>query len=161
MDNPNGCAWCNRPAHIRQGRILLCAIHYRISSMRSSARRHGKAIPSRAEIEAMVPSPLVCLGCEREMAWLRDKGTSQQITLQHDRGGGLRLICFGCNTRRASHPGDSFYQIPAGQKRCPDCEQVLPLEAFVVDRSRPIGRKSYCRSCSSQRFKNWRKSHAA
>lgn len=155
------CAWCERPSHIRQGRILLCAVHYRISSMRSRAKRDGKVAPDRREIEALIPSPFVCECCGREMTWLRMKGASRQATLQHDRDGALRIICLACNTRHAQHPGDSFYHIPEGHKRCPDCEQVLPLASFAIDRSRPIGRKSYCRSCAAVRFKRWEARNAA
>lgn len=159
-DGGAACAWCERPAHIRQGRIMLCAVHYRISSMRARAKRDGKIVPSRAEIEALVPTPFVCFGCDRAMNWLRSDGASTQVTLQHDRSGHLRLICLGCNTRHALHPGDTYYEIPAGHKRCFDCEQVKPFEEFPVARSRPIGRYSYCRPCTSIRFKKWSNQHA-
>ena len=128
--------------------------------MRARAKRDAKAVPTRQEIEAMVPSPFVCGGCGRDMTWLRGPEPSRQVTLQHDRDGTLRLLCLGCNTRHSVHPGDSFYAIPAGHKRCPDCASVLPLTSFAVDRSRPIGRKSYCRDCSALRHKSWRESHA-
>jgi hypothetical protein len=157
---PASCAWCERPSHIKQGRILLCAMHYRIGSMRSRAKRDGKVTPSREELELIVPSPLVCIGCGKDMTWLRGPLTSRQATLQHDRDGGLRIICLGCNTKHSVHPGDSFYVIPCGHKRCPDCEKVMPVGEFSVDRSRPVGRKSYCRACSAIRHKNWRESHA-
>lgn len=155
------CAWCDRPSHIRQGRIWLCAVHYRIANMRSRAKRDGKLVPTRQEIEALVPSPFVCGCCERPMTWLRQASATNQATLQHDRDGGLRIICLGCNTRHAVHPGDTFYDIPKGHKRCGGCEQVLPLSSFAIDRSRPIGRKGHCRACSSVAFKNWSQSHAA
>lgn len=157
---PASCAWCDGPAHIRQGRILLCAKHYRLSSMRSRAKRDGKLAPSRSEIEALVPDPLVCVGCDRPMTWLRESDASRQVTLQHDRNGQLRILCLACNTRHAQHPGDSFYDIPKHHKLCPDCSRVLPLSAFARDRSRPIGRRSYCRECSSHRFKQWSAQHA-
>jgi hypothetical protein len=158
---PATCAWCERRSHIRQGRIWLCAAHYRISSMRTRASRDGKPVPTRQGIEALVPHPFVCGCCARGMTWLRESGASRQATLQHDRNGGLRIICLGCNTRHAMHPGDSFYDIPAGQKRCGGCDQVLPVDAFAVDRSRPIGRKGRCRACASADFKKWSKRHAA
>jgi hypothetical protein len=158
---PASCAWCAEAAHIRQGRIMLCAAHYRISSMRSRAKRDGKVLPDRKDIEAMIPSPFVCIGCSREMTWLRDRGASVQVTLQHDRDGSMRLICLGCNTRHAAHPSDTFYDIPSDQKFCPDCTRVLPRTSFAADRSRPIGLKSYCRECSSARFKKWSVRNAA
>lgn len=154
------CAWCERPRHIKQGRIWLCEVHYRISSMRTRAKRDGKSVPSKEGIEALIPSPFVCAGCDRSMVWLRQHGASQQATLQHDRSGALRIICLACNTRHAQHPGDSYYEIPTDHKRCPDCEKVLPRSAFAMDRSRPIGLKAYCRPCSAARFKHWSGSHA-
>lgn len=142
---PALCAWCSQPSHIRQGRINLCAMHYRISSMRSRAKRDGKLVPSREAIEAMANVSMSCFACGQEMHWLREEGASGQVTLQHDRDGSLRLLCLGCNTRHAQHPGDSYYDIPSDHKWCPDCGKVLPLSSFSIDRSRPIGRKSYCR----------------
>lgn len=156
----SACSWCIRPAHIKQGRIMLCQMHYRISSMRSNAKRHGKAVPSREQIEAMIPSPFECSSCNREMTWVGKFGASQKATLQHDRSGSMRIICLGCNTRHAHHPGDTFYDIPDGKKLCPDCSRVLPISSFCKDKSRPIGVKSYCRECSSVRNKIWRNGDA-
>lgn len=154
------CAWCDSASHIKQGRILLCPMHYRISSMRSRARRDNKYVPKREEIEALAEC-LNCLGCGRLMNWLRSDGASTQVTLQHDRSGTIRLLCLACNTRHAKHPDDSYYDLPKDHKRCPDCETVLPRSAFALDRSRPIGLKSYCRQCSSIRFTAWEKAHVA
>ena len=158
---PASCKWCEKPPHIRQGRIMLCDVHYRISSMRSAAKRHGKACPSTGEIESLIPNPFVCIGCDREMHWLRGTGpVSQQATLQHDRNGEIKIICFGCNTRHASHPDDTFYEIPNGHKFCPDCREVKPQSNFSKDASRPIGLKSYCKPCSSKRHEKWRNKNA-
>ena len=157
---PVKCAWCDRLAHIRQGRLMLCATHYRISSMRSRARRDGKHTPNRREIEALITEPLTCSGCQRQMNWLRVDGASTQVTLQHDRGGSIRLLCLGCNTRHAAHPDDSFYSIPAGSKWCPGCRKTLLRDAFSRDRSRPIGLKSRCRQCVTAQYKKWNAIHA-
>lgn len=154
---PAPCAWCDRPSHIRQGRILLCAMHYRFSSMRTRATRDGKYVPTRDEIESLIPSPFVCIGCSREMNWLRSDGASTQVTLQHDRSGKLRLICLGCNTRHAHHPDDSYYDVPDGHKRCGRCDRVLSREHFAVDKSRAVGLKAWCRKCSHDSHTEWRK----
>jgi hypothetical protein len=53
------------------------------------------------------------------MNWWLTEGSSTVITLQHDRDGTIRLICKGCNSRHHLHPGDSYYQMPRGHKRCP------------------------------------------
>jgi len=149
------CAWCENPSHIKQGRIMLCATHYRIGSMRSRAKRDGKYVPSRAEIEKLIVEPFVCEGCGRGMNWLREQGASTQVTLQHDRSGNLRLICLGCNTRHAHHPGDLYWSLGPGQKYCGKCDRVLPETDFVKDVSRPRGLKGWCRSCSSTSVTGW------
>lgn len=153
------CAWCDEPAHIKQGRIWLCQKHYRFSSMRSTAKRDGKEVPSRNSLEAMVPAPFVCGVCNREMNWLRDQGASTQATLQHDRSGEMRFLCHACNTRHAQHPGDSYYDLPEGSKRCAKCERILPHASFAKDRSRPLGLKSSCRECSGKAHAVWRRNN--
>lgn len=157
----DNCSWCSEPFHKRQGRIGLCAMHYRISNMRGRARRDGKFVPTKEQIEALVPKNMECPACHRTMTWLRVGGASQQISLQHDRDGQLRLLCLGCNTRHSVHKGDSFYDIPPGHKFCAQCGCNKPLEQFSIDRSRPIGRKAYCKPCASVRHKIWRNAHAA
>lgn len=150
------CAWCERPAHIKQGRINLCGVHYRLSSMRARARRDGKRVPSWRELVSLIPTPFVCAGCNRAMNWLRDYGASTQVTLQHDRSGAVRMLCLGCNTRHAHHPEDTFYDIPEGHKRCARCDTVKPVDDFSRDRSRPCGRKGHCKKCSHEQHTKWR-----
>jgi hypothetical protein len=145
---------CVDMASARLGNARYCDRHYRFASMRASAKRDGKSVPSWDELESLTPNGLLCL-CGRTMNWRAKDGASTVITLQHDRDGKHRLICLACNTRHAQHPGDSFYQLPAGHKRCQDCSRVLPVEAFSLDRSRPIGRKSYCRECANVRHEKW------
>lgn len=150
------CSWCAKPAHIRQGRIWLCAAHYRISSMRTRAKRDGKTTPTRQEIEALIPAPFKCGACNRQMKWLRHGGASSQATLQHDRSGTVRIICLACNTRHAQHPGDSYYELPDNHKRCASCDSILPHSSFDKDRSRPLGLKSSCQKCSHAAHTEWR-----
>jgi hypothetical protein len=159
-DGGPACAWCERPSHIRQGRLLLCAMHYRMSSMRTRAARDGKSVPAIEVLERLAADSMICAGCGRTMHWLRSDGASGQATLQHDRSGAIRLLCLGCNTRHAQHPGDSFYEMRPGTKLCHDCGRALPLMAFATDRSRPLGRKAHCRSCAAARNRAWRRSRA-
>lgn len=159
-DGGPACRWCNSAAVIRQGRIDLCAKHYRFQTMRTRARRDGKTVPSYNDLDDLIPAGMTCQCCKRGMNWRQSEGASTVITLQHDRDGALRLICLGCNTRHSVHEGDSFYVIPADMKFCPDCRMNLPIGSFSIDRSRPIGRKSYCRPCSAKRNANWRTSYA-
>lgn len=159
-DGGPACAWCDKPSHIKQGRIFLCAAHYRMSSMRARAKRDGKYVPSLGVLETLAEN-MKCDGCGEEMHWLRSDGARLQATLQHDRDGLVRLLCLSCNTRHAQHPGDTFYNVPDGHKLCQGCKEVLPHASFWKDRSRPIGLKSYCKSCAADRYRKWEKSHVA
>jgi len=51
----------------------------------------------------------------------------------------------------APRPRRSREELPAGMKRCPDCLQVLPVEAFVRNKSHKGGVGSYCRPCQNIR----------
>lgn len=150
---PAFCKWCDEWAVRKQGRIWLCAKHYRFQQMRVGAKRANKAVPSYEDLDEMLMS---CAGCGVLMHWLVTDGPrSQQATLQHDRSGAMRLLCLGCNTRHAVHPRDEFYDVPAEHKRCPACHVVKPFSAFAVDRSRPIGLKSSCKECSRVQHRDW------
>lgn len=147
------CMWCDQPAARRQGRIWLCAKHYRFQQMRTRAKRDGKVVPSYSELEAM---STVCLGCAGQTHWLVSDGPRpRQATLQHDRSGRMLLLCLACNTRHTAHPGDEFYDVPSDHKRCGACKTVKPFSSFVTDRSRPIGLKSSCRECSCEHHREW------
>lgn len=150
---------CGQPAHKRQGNRKLCAMHYRIANMRSRAKRDGKTVPTTTQIETLA-ADMTCPGCGHLMHWLREEGASLQATLQHDRDGSIRLLCLGCNTRHASHPGDSFYLRKPGEKFCSKCMRFLSSSYFARDRSRPSGLKASCRACSAIQHKNWRTSRA-
>lgn len=149
------CKWCENLAHIKQGRIYLCAVHYRFSSMRTRAKRDGKDVPDYAYLESLVPNPFLCPVCKVSMNWLSKEGHSTVITLQHDRDGTMRLICFKCNMRHSNFPEDTYYELPENHWRCSACGCVKPLEEFPTDRSRPLGKKSYCKLCSNIRMRNW------
>jgi hypothetical protein len=42
---------------------------------------------------------------------------------------------------------------PAGYKRCPDCDQVLPLDQFPLNKRAASGRAAYCKPCHNDRGK--------
>ena len=157
------CKWCLMPAYIKQGRIWLCKIHYRFSSMRANAKRHGKVVPSVELLDSfLTPDYAICKGCNRKMNWLDKDGKSTVITLQHDRNGTMRFLCRACNTRHANRPGDSFYDDPKNKKLCPDCNQWKEFNAFSIDRHfRWMDRKTYCKECSNDRHKRWRETRIA
>jgi hypothetical protein len=116
--------------------------------MRKQARANGKVVPALSQLYDLLDKldGMKCPACERPMNWWLTEGSSTVITLQHDRDGTIRLICKGCNSRHHLHPGDSYYQMPRGHKRCPTCETVKPLSEFyfIKTRGQPSSR---CRSC--------------
>jgi hypothetical protein len=78
--------------------------------------------------------------------------------------------CFGIRTARAYRkrqeaagatvrpylPKSEREKLPEGYRRCPDCQQVLPLDRFVRSRAAAGGIGSYCRECSNTRAKGSR-----
>ena len=40
---------------------------------------------------------------------------------------------------------------PEGSKRCPDCREIKPLEAFPGNKNSPDGRHPYCKPCHAAR----------
>jgi len=123
--------------------------------MRDSAATVRKLVPSYEWLEANVPEGMVCPCCNRTMNWLRKEGGPTVITLQHDRvGEGVRLMCHSCNIRHSKMPKDSFYDLPAGHKWCPRCDEIKPVEEFYKNPN--TGRISECRPCN----KTLRASHS-
>lgn len=63
-------------------------------------------------------------------------------------------VCIACHIRRAAgQTVDVDWDRPIDrtrEKRCGHCWQVQPLVAFRVDRSRPDGRRSWCRACLTE-----------
>lgn len=152
---PAFCAWCPRVAFRKQGRQWLCVIHYRFQSMRTTAKRKGKSVPEYADLFNLIPPDMACPACRRAMVWTQAEGAARVVTLQHNRDGSHALICLSCNTRHAALPGDSFYDLPDGHRRCPGCEQTLPVASFATDRARSSGLKTYCRECANERHNKW------
>lgn len=83
---------------------------------------------------------------------------------------GLAMYCIPCFSRRnaeayrrrrarvgkptKTYQGTLLSQrsaIPDGSKRCPDCEEVLPLDAFVRNKRQKDGVGAYCRPCQNAR----------
>jgi len=149
---PKRCSKCTEPAHSKSGHQWLCVLHYRLRQMQHSARRYNKVAPTDQVLIEMIAAlgpGLHCPVCKRQMNLLASDGQSTCLTLQHDRSGALRLICKRCNNRHQYHPLDSFYDLPAGHKRCPGCRTVKPFAEFYQgsDLRYIDGRRSYCRAC--------------
>src|SRR5262245_14716555 len=108
---PQSCHWCNEPGAFACGRLRVCARHRRSIQMRDTAKRSGKAVPTHAELEAMFRAliGMRCPVCCVVMNWLGRDGRRRVVTLQHDRGGTLRLSCVSCDVVHRCRSGDTFY----------------------------------------------------
>jgi hypothetical protein len=130
---------------------FYCAKHARFQQMRDGARRSRQTVPSYEQLEVLASAAgMVCSHCRKQMFWTRGQGPiSQQITLQHDRSGIMRLICMSCNSRHRDYPGDDFYKFPVDFKRCYRCKTVKPFSDFSVSRRYSFGLSPICRRCLS------------
>lgn len=154
------CSRCGIVAAQKQGHQWLCARHYRIGQMRSTARRDGKVIPTHEQLEAMLRD--TCADCGVVMNMLsRDGERARTASLQHYRDGSLAVVCVSCNTRHAAMPGDTFRDMQNDSKRCPRCETVKPLSNFGADlgRSGPMKFKSWCKPCASASHTEWQRNN--
>lgn len=153
------CAKCERPAEKTRNQAHYCFRHYRIKQMREDAKESGKSVPTTEKMEQLFDTAeaagLVCEICSREMNYIRANGHSTIISLQHDRDGGYRLICLGCNVRHQNYPGDSFYAVPAGSKLCQTCGVVKSHAEFYRHKSNPSGMRSDCKECSKASAMKW------
>lgn len=152
------CSVCGVASTIKQGNQLLCDKHYRFGQMRSHAKRNGKAVPSRKELEAMSGASLTCHDCGVHMNWRSKDGQHTVASLQHYRDGTMNIVCRTCNTRHAFMPADTYREMPKDHKLCPSCNQVKPLSKFTLDSSRAgvAKRKSKCHQCADAEVKKWK-----
>lgn len=155
------CSICGLPSTIKQGHLNLCDKHYRFGQMRATARRHGKAVPSRKELSEMKGSNLICPDCGVNMNWRAKDGQATVASLQHYRDGSMEIVCRSCNTRHAYMDGDAYRTMPKDHKHCPCCNKTKPLTEFTLDSSRsgPAKRKSKCRECADASVKQWKDSN--
>lgn len=156
---PGVCAMCGDVAqHRRPKGSEYCSKHFRFMQMRWHAKRYGKTVPSFEELESLVPIDMRCRHCNQSMNWLQTDGKRTQITLQHDRNGTHRLICFSCNARHAFMPGDLFYALKAGERYCPRCKTVKLESDFNRDNKpqRTVKLATICKVCSKAHCAQWR-----
>jgi hypothetical protein len=156
------CRWCNLDGVMKQGSGHYCLKHGRFLQMRINAKFKGKTVPSYEELEECLNLLIdfLCPHCHRRMCWRRRDGQSTVLTLQHDRSGKFKFLCFGCNTAHQFDQGDEFYNRTPGRKTCRDCGLELPLDAFWKDRRVKTGVKSYCKRCANIRIYAWRRTVA-
>lgn len=156
------CSVCKDAATIKQGNQNLCDKHYRFGQMRSSAKRNGKAVPTRSQLDQMIGLSLDCPDCGIRMNWRSKDGKATVATLQHYRNGDMGIVCLSCNVRHSSMPGDTYREMDKTNKLCPSCGIIKNLSCFYSDRSREgiAKRKSHCNECSHQHISKWRKEKA-
>jgi hypothetical protein len=151
VHSTKACVRCGEPAMKVRNKTAFCIPHYRMKQMIDDAKIDNKAAPTWEALsqlfDALIASGFRCPICDRPLNWLKKDGISTIVTLQHDRSGELRLLCLGCNVRHQFHPGDSFYDLPAGHKRCPMCKTVKPFAEFYPHKNQPNNRSSQCRPC--------------
>ena len=155
------CSSCDQDAVIKQGNQNLCEKHYRIGQMRQSARRNNKVVPTRAEIEGLLNKKMQCPDCGITMNWRSKDGRETVASLQHYRDGTFGVVCLSCNTRHASMPDDTYRDMPKDYKFCPLCKTQKHQSMFSFDNSRSCRMriKSYCKTCSDEKTKQWRESN--
>lgn len=154
------CVKCGKPGVRCCGHSWLCAIHYRRNRMRNTAKARGLAVPSIETldclIELVISRQMKCECCGRTMVWLSTEKRGTTVSLQHDRSGAFRLICVSCNLRHRFHPGDTFYDVPDGYKRCGLCGAIKLLDDFHNSRNMWDGRVGRCKLCTSKMDKVYR-----
>lgn len=154
------CTHCGAPAVLVTQKLNYCTQHYRLVQMRHNCYSRKVAVPPLLVLAKMMDDliavGIICQPCGRTMNWLAQENASTVVTLQHDRDGGFRLICSRCNAQHRLVPGDEFYNIPPGHKRCPNCGKNKPLDQFYRDSSTVNGVQSYCALCI-KKLRNRRK----
>jgi hypothetical protein len=152
------CSRCDLDSVIIQGHQHLCEKHYRFGQMRSSAKRHGKVVPTHEQLALMTDENMICPDCGIKMNWRSKDGMSSVASLQHYRSGRISIVCRSCNTRHASMEGDSYCDMPKDHKRCPSCLGIKPSSEFFLDNGRSglLKRKSICKICACVKLNQWR-----
>lgn len=129
--------------------------------MRYDAKHKNKAVPTRMELESLAlqikADDMRCPCCRRTLHWLGRDGISSVVTLQHDTNGDFRLICHACNTRHSKHPGDSFYEVMPGERRCFGCGDIKRKSEFYKNRAARDGLQTLCKECQLQKEREKRK----
>ena len=79
--------------------------------------------------------------------------TPEQFYKSAKRPDGLSSYCRQCQvtdskSRYSPHPR---WRAPEGQKWCPGCESIKPLDAFGNNRNNPDGKQNYCKPCAVAR----------
>ena len=151
------CYVCGNDSIKRLGRSNSCEKHHRFMQMQKTAKNDGKYVPSIYEIEKLVPIDMKCIDCNCLMHWIDNENRRHGAVLQHYRDGTLGIVCLSCNTKHGLMLGDSYRDVPVGEKFCRFCKTIKPLSMFSL---RKDGKRPYpvtkCKSCSHKALIAWR-----
>ena len=107
----------------------LCA---KIVEARATACKKGKAVPSWSDAVGLIPLDMKCPCCNFEMTLHKEyAGLHRTMSLQHWKDGRIGWVCQSCNSRMKT----TEELPPEGTRRCGDCAEVKPLDAFYASRS--------------------------
>lgn len=137
---------CGEPATRKWSHSFFCLRHYRFNKMRALANRRRVVVPTLERLEEMWPRDMKCPHCRRDVVWSAGPGAGRGsvLSLQHDHGGTIRMLCQSCNSRHRDVPNDGFYAIPPGSRYCRPCNTVKLLTAFSK-------RTKCCKQCHYNR----------
>jgi len=152
------CYICGDAAIKRHGRSNMCEKHYRFNQMQRTAKTDKKYVPSIYELEKAVPHNMSCSDCQCTMNWIDGDRRSQGAVLQHYRNGSIGISCLSCNTKHGLMVGDSYRELPVGQKLCGGCQIIKPLAMFSVrdggkGKTYPLSR---CKTCATENYRKWK-----
>lgn len=151
------CYVCGVGAVPRHGRVNVCEVHGRLLQMQHAAKADKKYVPSLWELQALIPSGMICKDCNEVMHWVDGENRQRGAVLQHYRDGSLAIVCFSCNTKHGLMPGDMYRDILRGQKLCRACKTIKPIEAFSVRKdAKKVYPVSKCKPCSHNAYVAWR-----
>jgi hypothetical protein len=151
------CYICGANATNVHNRKNTCEKHRRFLQMQHTAKYDKKYIPFIYELEKLVPKNMECQDCKRIMHWVDDNNRSLGAVLQHYRNKTLAIVCLSCNTKHGMMPGDSYRDVPAGNKMCTKCKTIKPLSMFNPRRDGKIEYPmSKCKACNLSAQQEWR-----
>lgn len=115
-----------------------CHVCYRAWTIRKSAHRDKKTMPSFEWLKSSLTEVRKCRLCDTEMVLLATQATcNNTVTLHHNPNGEHELICMFCNA--SIRTGRDDYN-PRTQFNCTRCD-------LIFDRAETSCRKSYCVPC--------------
>lgn len=146
---------CEDKAEIQVAkRAFYCKKHYRFETMRGTARRCKKTVPTFGQLDECLSevSNMTCPNCGKKMIWYAPQkiGLADVISLQHWPDGDVSFMCLGCNSSKGnSKLKDKKEIIPVSHKRCQVCHEIKNKTQFSRSKNRRDGLYGLCKACDS------------